>query len=84
MVPVGQLVESEGRSPCPSRSIGRTDSGWSTLTADVAGAEESPVYAILDLQDRVAEIELRSGARLGQLYTRQPGAVEQPCHEVGR
>ena len=26
----------------------------------------------------VAEIELPSGARLGQLYARQPGAVEQP------
>jgi len=48
------------------------------VTAEVAGAAESPVYAILDLQDRIAEIELPSGAKLGQLYTRQPGAVEQP------
>ncbi|MEK6254011.1 MAG: efflux RND transporter permease subunit, partial [Gemmatimonadales bacterium] len=46
--------------------------------AEVAGAEESPVYAILDLKERVGEIELPSGALLGQLYTRQPGAVEQP------
>jgi len=48
------------------------------VTADVAGEAESPVYAILDLKDRIAEIELPSGARLGQLYTRQPTTVEQP------
>ena len=48
------------------------------VKAEVAGAEESPVYAILDLKERVGEIELPSGAQLGQLYTRQPGAVEQP------
>jgi multidrug efflux pump subunit AcrB len=48
------------------------------VTAEVAGDAESPVYAILDLKRQIAEIELASGAYLGQLYTRQPGLVEQP------
>ena len=48
------------------------------VTAEVAGEAESPVYAILDLKRQIAGIELASGAYLGQLYTRQPGLVEQP------
>ncbi len=48
------------------------------VTAEVAGEAESPVYAILDLKKQVAEIEAPSGASVGQLYTQQPGSVEQP------
>jgi multidrug efflux pump subunit AcrB len=48
------------------------------VTAEVAGDAESPVYAILDLKEEIGQIELASGASLGQLFTRQPGLVEQP------
>ncbi len=48
------------------------------VTAEVAGAAESPVYAILDLKKQIGKIELPSGSQLGQLYTHQPGIVEQP------
>jgi multidrug efflux pump subunit AcrB len=47
------------------------------VTAEVAGEEESPVYAILDLKDRLGEIEVAGGGKLGQLFTRQPGATER-------
>jgi multidrug efflux pump subunit AcrB len=77
MVPIGQLVDSEVAT-VPQPIDRKNGQRVVYVTAEVAGAEESPVYAILDLQDRVAEIQLPSGARLGQLYTRQPGAVEQP------
>lgn len=48
------------------------------VMAEVAGGSESPAYAILDLKDEMAQIELSTGDRLGQLYRGQPRAVEQP------
>jgi multidrug efflux pump subunit AcrB len=77
MVPLGELVSVESatvRQPIDRKNGRRVV----YVTADVAGRQESPVYAILDLADRLKEIRLRSGARLGALYTRQPGFVEQP------
>lgn len=77
LVPLSELVRPEiGETP---QLIDRKNGQRVVyVTADVAGAAESPVYAILDLKDRIGAIELPSGARLGQLYTRQPGAVDQP------
>ncbi len=77
MVPVGQLVDIE-RDAVPQPIDRKNGQRVVYVTAEVAGEEESPVYAILDLKEQIGEIELPSGARLGQLYTRQPGAVEQP------
>jgi|Deesub1362B_J571_1020462.scaffolds.fasta_scaffold00355_4 multidrug efflux pump subunit AcrB len=42
------------------------------VTADVAGKEESPVYAILKLKDKIKELTLPEGYELKQYYTRQP------------
>jgi multidrug efflux pump subunit AcrB len=77
MVPVGEIVQpSEGVVP---QVVDRKNGQRVVyVTAEVAGGQESPVYAILDLKDQLAEIELPSGSRLGQLYTRQPGIVQQP------
>ena len=77
MVPVGELVETvEGEVPqVIDRKNGRR---VVYVTADVAGEEESPVYAILDLKGKIADVELPSGSELGQLFTRQPRDVEQP------
>jgi multidrug efflux pump subunit AcrB len=77
MVPVGQLVDTEVAS-VPQPIDRKNGQRVVYVTAEVAGSEESPVYAILDLKKEVAEIDLPSGAKLGQLYARQPGAVEQP------
>jgi multidrug efflux pump subunit AcrB len=77
MVPVSELVasgEATVRQPVNRKNGQRV----LYVTAEVAGSEESPVYAILDLKERIAEITLPSGATLGQLYTRQPGTIEQP------
>jgi multidrug efflux pump subunit AcrB len=38
----------------------------------VAGKEESPVYAILKLKDKIKELTLPEGYELKQYYTRQP------------
>ncbi|MFW6088202.1 MAG: efflux RND transporter permease subunit [Gemmatimonadota bacterium] len=77
MVPIGELVRTE-EATVPQVIDRKNGRRVVYVTADVAGEEESPVYAILDLNDQLAEIELPSGARLGQLYARQPGLVEQP------
>jgi len=77
LVPVGELTRVE-ESTVPQVIDRKNGRRVVYVTADVAGVQESPVYAILDLKERLAEIELPSGATLGQLYTRQPGLVEQP------
>ena len=77
LVPIGELVEAQ-TGTIPQVIDRKNGQRVVYVTAEVAGNEESPAYAILDLRDRLAEIELPTGARLGQLYTRQPGLVEQP------
>jgi multidrug efflux pump subunit AcrB len=47
------------------------------VTADVAGREESPVYAILKLKDRIKKLTLPEGYELKQYYTRQPMLEER-------
>ncbi|MDX1639662.1 MAG: efflux RND transporter permease subunit, partial [Balneolaceae bacterium] len=42
------------------------------VTAEVAGVIESPVYAILDISDRLESINIPAGYDLEELYTSQP------------
>jgi multidrug efflux pump subunit AcrB len=77
MVPVGALGVVE-EATVPQVIDRKNGQRVIYILAEVAGEEESPVYAILDLKERIGEIPLPSGTTLGQLYTRQPGAVEQP------
>jgi multidrug efflux pump subunit AcrB len=77
LVPLSQLVQAEVAT-VPQVIDRKNGQRVVYVTAEVAGEAESPVYAILDLKRQIAEIELASGAHLGQLYTRQPGLVEQP------
>ena len=42
------------------------------VTADVAGTEESPVYAILKMKSDIAGLPLAEGYELKQFYTSQP------------
>jgi len=42
------------------------------VLADMAGDLESPVYSILDISDRLGEIELPAGYQLNELYNGQP------------
>ncbi len=77
MVPIGELGQLK-ESTVPQVVDRKNGQRVVYVMAEVAGEEESPVYAILDLKDQVGEVPLPSGASLGQLYTRQPGTVEQP------
>ncbi len=46
------------------------------VIGDVAGTEESPVYAILEMARRIDEIELPDGSRVEQWYTDEPPLQE--------
>jgi multidrug efflux pump subunit AcrB len=77
MVPLQELV-SVVETSAPQVIDRKNSQRVVYVMAEVAGEDESPVYAILDLKDRLSEIELAAGGSLGQLYARQPGLVEQP------
>lgn len=42
------------------------------VTADVSGGLESPVYAILDIKDKLSDIKLADKTKLKQYFTKQP------------
>jgi multidrug efflux pump subunit AcrB len=48
------------------------------VLAEVAGDEESPLYAILDLEDELDDIQVAGGESLGRLFSRQPAVTERP------
>jgi multidrug efflux pump subunit AcrB len=77
MVPVGALVRlTEGTT---SQLIDRKNGRRVVyVTAEVAGEAESPVYAILDLEDELSGIAVAGGGPLGQLFTRGPEIVTEP------
>jgi multidrug efflux pump subunit AcrB len=47
------------------------------VTADVAGQLESPIYAILDMKQRISEIQQPDGTEMRQLFRAQPDLEEQ-------
>ena len=49
------------------------------VTGDVAGSAESPVYAILSMGERIAELEVPQGGRVEQFYRDEPWSQERPA-----
>ncbi len=47
------------------------------VTGDVAGSQESPVYAIFKMEDPIKQIKIPEGYRVEQLMTHQPFMTEQ-------
>jgi multidrug efflux pump subunit AcrB len=71
LVPLSQLVRSE--LVVEDKSIYHKNLMPVTyVTADVAGAMESPVYAILNLTPRIAKIRMPEGYAVEQYTARQP------------
>jgi len=71
LVPVGELVKVT--RTVQNRAIYHKNLKRVTyVIGDVAGTEESPVYAILNMKDRIAQLALPEGYRLEQHYTGQP------------
>jgi multidrug efflux pump subunit AcrB len=49
------------------------------VTGDVAGAEDSPAYAILKLKEKIAALKTPAGTGVAQLFTHQPESTERPA-----
>ncbi|MBK3516765.1 efflux RND transporter permease subunit [Carboxylicivirga marina] len=71
MIIVGDLVNI--REEVKEKSIFRKNQKQVVyVTADVAGDLESPVYAILDMSERMDEIQLPEGYSIEEFYNGQP------------
>ena len=71
MVAVGDLVDIT--KDIKQKSIYRKNQKEVVyVTADVAGTLESPVYAILDISDRLDEIKVPDGYEIEEFYNGQP------------
>jgi multidrug efflux pump subunit AcrB len=78
LVPLSELVRIEEEAL--ERSLHRKNlQPLVYVVGEVAGVEESPVYAILDIADRIDDLELAGGARVEQHYTDEPAGAEQPA-----
>jgi multidrug efflux pump subunit AcrB len=71
MVPIVDLVEIKEKSK--DKAIFRKNQKRVVyVMADMAGQLESPVYAILGMEDKLKEINLPEGYKLDELYMEQP------------
>lgn len=71
MVAVGDLAEIKKRSQ--HQSIYRKNQKQVVyVLADMAGELESPVYAILGMEEKLKEIKLPEGYSINELYIQQP------------
>ncbi|TQD40022.1 efflux RND transporter permease subunit [Haloflavibacter putidus] len=71
MIPLSSLVEIEKRTA--PKSIYRKDQKRVVfVTADLAGALESPVYAILGMTNKLEKIDLPQGYKINEMYLGSP------------
>lgn len=76
MIPLTELVSIE--ETVEDKSIYRKDlKNVVYVTADVAGVTESPVYAMLDMDERIKELEMPGGYKISPLYTAPPFSEEK-------
>jgi len=71
LVPLGALVhvqETDTEKTIYHKNLKRV----TYVTGDVAGAKESPLYAILEMRDKVKQLELEEGYELQQYSAQQP------------
>jgi len=71
MITIGDLVDI--KTTTKAKSIYRKNQKRVVyIMADMAGELESPVYAILGMEDKLKEIKLPKGYKLDELYMEQP------------
>jgi multidrug efflux pump subunit AcrB len=76
MIPLSELVTVEEK--IQDKSIYRKDLRRVVyVTADVAGATESPVYAMLDMDKKIAKIKVPGGYSVSPLYTASPTSEDK-------
>ncbi len=78
MIPLSELVRV--REQIEDKSIYRKDlKNVVYVTADVAGVTESPVYAMLDMDKRIGELDMPGGYKIAPLYTSAPFTEDRPA-----
>ena len=76
MIPIADLVTTKQRPE--DKSIYRKNLRRVVyVTGDVAGSIESPVYAMLDMDEKIAAIDLPDGSSIAPMYTGAPFLEEQ-------
>ncbi len=76
MVPLGELVDVQ--QTIQDKSIYHKNlKPVVYVTGDVAGSEESPVYAILKLNDAVSKLKIPEGYEISQYTAEQPFSTEK-------
>ena len=71
MIPISDLVEV--RTDTLQKTIYRKDQKRLVyITADMAGGLESPVYAILGMEEKLKKMNLPTGYKVNELYMDQP------------
>jgi multidrug efflux pump subunit AcrB len=71
LIPLGALVNVQEETA--EKSIYHKNLKRVTyVTADLAGSKESPIYAILELQEKIKQLELQEGYELKQYSAQQP------------
>ncbi len=78
MIPLSELVTV--REKIQDKSMYRKDlHDVVYVTADVAGVTESPVYAMLELDKKIARIKVPGGTVVNPLYTSVPKSDDKPA-----
>jgi multidrug efflux pump subunit AcrB len=76
MIPLSELVKVEEK--IQDKSIYRKDLRRVVyVTADVAGATESPVYAMLDMDKKIEKLKVPGGYSVSPLYTASPTSEDK-------
>ena len=76
MIPLSELVKVEEK--IQAKSIYRKDLRRVVyVTADVAGATESPVYAMLDMDKKIQKLKVPGGYAINPLYTANPTSEDK-------
>ncbi|MFH1843882.1 MAG: efflux RND transporter permease subunit [bacterium] len=76
LIPLSDVVQVE-ETVIPKSRHRRNLKAVVYVVADVAGELESPVYAILDMKDRIAEIPMPDGVAMAQHFKAQPELTER-------
>ncbi len=74
--PIGDFVQTE-EAVIEKNIMRKNQRRVVYVTADMAGELESPVYALLSLSDRLAEIEMPTGYELREEWNQQPDSSEE-------
>ncbi len=78
LVPLGELVRVDQTRVAPTR-YEKNMLPVIYVIADVGGAEDSPVYAILKMKEKIAALKTPQGYGVTQLFTHQPERTDRPA-----